>query len=75
MKCVQRAVSSRGRRRSTGRWAAAALVTGLLSGCAGATFDREASQQAWEARDAQRSLECQREGGRYYQGSCNRGGR
>jgi hypothetical protein len=54
---------------------AAALAAGLLAGCAGSTIDREADRQAWEARDAQRALECQREGGRYFSGSCTRGGR
>ena len=56
-------------------WLVAALATGLLAGCAGSPADLEASRQAWEARDAQRALECQREGGRYFGGSCTRGGR
>lgn len=34
----------------------------------------QGSQEAWQARDAERAQECQREGGRYFSGSCLRGG-
>jgi hypothetical protein len=55
-------------------WLVVAVAMGFLAACAGSPADREANRQAWEARDAQRALECQREGGRYFDGSCTRGG-
>jgi hypothetical protein len=52
-----------------------AIALSLLVGCAAQSMDSNAARDAWQARDAERAAECRRQGGRFFGGSCNFGGR
>ncbi len=46
------------------------LVVGILFGCAIPQADRETTEQAWAARDAERARECVRRGGMWSAAGC-----
>ncbi len=46
------------------------LLAGVLLGCAMSPAEREATERAWAARDAERARECDQRGGRWIAGGC-----
>jgi len=50
------------------------LLAGTLLGCSLTPVEQDAIRRAWEDRDAERALECRRNGGGFVAGGCARGG-
>jgi len=50
------------------------LVAGILLGCSVSPAQQDAIRRAWEARDAERSRECERVGRGFVAGGCTGGG-
>ena len=50
------------------------LVAGILLGCSISPAQQDAIRRAWEARDAERSRECERMGRGFVAGGCTGGG-
>jgi hypothetical protein len=46
------------------------LIAGIFLGCATSPAEREATERAWTARDAERARECAQRGGRWIAGGC-----